>query len=140
MVIGSPHRTNIEGKSFLYVKNNERWELIQELNPVGVNRSSDFGSEVAITDGHIFISDQYYDEEKGAVFHFIKDFNTNKWEYASLITYAGIQNDGYFGHSISVKDNRLLIGSRNGNLAALYEYNNSAWKEKACLYSRKVPK
>ena len=137
MVIGSPHRTNIEGKSFLYVKNNDRWELIQELNPVGVDRSSDFGSEVAIIDGHIFISDQYYDEEKGAVFHFIKDMSTNKWEYASLITYAGIQNDGYFGHSISAKDNRLLIGSRNGNLAALYEYNNSAWEEKHVFTAEK---
>ena len=137
MVIGSPHRTNIEGKSFLYVKNNDRWELIQELNPVGVDRSSDFGSEVAITDGHIFISDQYYDEEKGAVFHFIKDINTNKWEYTSLITYAKIQNDGYFGHSISAKDNRLLIGSRNGNLAALYEYNNSAWEEKHVFTAKK---
>ena len=137
MVIGSPHRTNIEGKSFLYVKNNDRWELIQELKPVGVDRSSDFGSEVAITDGHIFISDQYYDEEKGAVFHFIKDINTNKWEYTSLITYAKIQNDGYFGHSISAKDNRLLIGSRNGNLAALYEYNNSAWEEKHVFTAEK---
>lgn len=137
LVVGAPHRTNNEGKSFLYLKNNNQWELLQELIPSGVGISSNFGSEVVITDQHIFIADQYYDEEKGAVFHFIKQPNSNEWEYASIITHRGIQKDGYFGHSISFMNNRLLIGSRNGNLAALYEYNNSLWDEKHVFTAEK---
>ena len=80
---------------------------------------------------------QYYDEEKGAVFHFMKDSNSNEWEYASLITHSVIQKDGYFGHSISAHKNQLLIGSRNGNLAALYEYNNSQWEQKHVFKAEK---
>ena len=137
LVIGAPHRTNSEGKVFLYGRNNDDWNLIQELNPVNSNITSNFGSEVVITDQHLFIADQYYDEEKGAVFHFIKDPNDNKWEYKSFITYADMQNDGYFGHSIAVTGNRLLIGSRNGNLAVLYEYNNSRWEEKHTFTAEK---
>ena len=137
ILIGAPHRTNNEGKSFLYMNNNGQWDLLQELIPSGVNVTSDFGSEVIFTDQHIFIADQYYDEEKGAVFHFMKDSNSNEWEYASLITHSGIQKDGYFGHSISAYKNQLLIGSRNGNLAALYEYNNSQWEQKHVFKAEK---
>ena len=137
LVIGAPHRTNSEGKVFLYGRNNDDWNLIQELNPANSNITSNFGSEVVITDQHLFIADQYYDEEKGAVFHFIKDPIDNKWEYKSFITYADMQNDGYFGHSIAVTGNRLLIGSRNGNLAVLYEYNNSRWEEKHTFTAEK---
>ncbi|MBT4783958.1 MAG: hypothetical protein HOO21_01285, partial [Candidatus Marinimicrobia bacterium] len=137
LVIGSPHRTNSEGKVFLYGRNNDDWNLIQELSPNISNTTSNFGSEVVITDQHIFIADQYYDEEKGAVFHFTKDPIDNKWEYKSFITYADMQNDGYFGHSISVEGDRLLIGSRNGNLAVLFEYNNSRWEEKHTFTAEK---
>ena len=130
LLVGSPHRTNAEGKVFLYERSNKEWNLLQELIPAISNVTSNFGSEVVITDKHIFVADQYYDEEKGAVFHFIKDPINNKWKYESIITHADIQEDGYFGHSISVKGDRLLIGSRNGNLAVLYEFNNLIWEEK----------
>ena len=46
ILIGAPHRTNNEGKSFLYMNINDQWELLQELIPSGVNVTSDFGSEV----------------------------------------------------------------------------------------------
>ena len=130
LLIGAPHSTTVEGKSFLYTKNNDGWELIKEIKPENVMRSSDFGSQVLITDEHIFIVDQYYDDERGAVFHFKKDSNAGQWEYASLITFDGIQKDSYFGHSISFSNNRLLVGSRNGNLAVLYEYKNLRWAKK----------
>jgi len=130
LLIGAPHSTTVEGKSFLYTKNNDGWELIKEIKPENVMKSSDFGSQVLITDEHIFIVDQYYDDERGAVFHFKKDSNAGQWEYASLITFDGIQKDSYFGHSISFSNNRLLVGSRNGNLAVLYEYKNLRWAKK----------
>ena len=58
LVIGAPHRTNSEGKVFLYGRNNDDWNLIQELNPANSNLTSNFGSEVVITDQHLFIADQ----------------------------------------------------------------------------------
>lgn len=137
LLVGSPHRTNAEGKVFLYERSNKEWNLLQELIPAISNVTSNFGSEVVITDKHIFVADQYYDEEKGAVFHFIKDPINNKWKYESIITHADIQEDGYFGHSISVKGDRLLIGSRNGNLAVLYEFNNLIWEEKRTFKAEK---
>ena len=137
LVIGAPHRTNYKGKSFLYTKSNDRWQLLQELIPKGLNVSSDFGSRVVMIDAHIFIADQYYNEERGAVLHFMKDPNSNEWEYASLITHIGIQKDGYFGHSISANDGQLLIGSRNGNLAVLYKLSNSIWEEKHVFTAEK---
>jgi len=137
LLVGSPHRTNAEGKVFLYERSNKEWNLLQELIPAISNVTSNFGSEVVITDKHIFVADQYYDEEKGAVFHFIKDPINNKWKYESVITHTDIQEDGYFGHSISVKGDRLLIGSRNGNLAVLYEFNNLIWEEKRTFKAEK---
>ena len=137
LLIGAPHRTNSKGKVFLYGRTNEKWQLVQELGLNISNITSNFGSEVVMTDRHILIADQYYDEEKGAVFHFIKDPINNKWKYESFITVADIQNDSYFGHSISVKGDRLLIGSRNGNIAVLYEYSNSIWEEKHIFTAEK---
>ena len=133
MIIGAPHRTDLMGRAFLYKKDyKSRWQLIETIVPEKNNWSSDFGSEVAINDHHILIADRNVELEKGAVFSMKLNPNTNEWESGATLSYQNMNEHGLFGHSIALNNNRAVIGSRNGNVAIEYQYDQTTdmWLEK----------
>ena len=124
MIIGAPHRTDLTGRAYLYKKDyKSRWQLIETIVPEKNNWSSDFGSQVAINDRHILIADRNVEREKGAVFSMKLNPNTNEWEIGTTLSYPNMKEHGFFGHSIALKNDRTVIGSRNGNVAASFPVN-----------------
>ncbi len=132
MVVGAPHRAHLNGRAFIYKRStNNKWTLFQTID--NSLRSEDFGSKVAISNSHILIGDRYVDEERGAVYAFTFETNTNTWVENSIITYNGIGPDGYFGHDLTIESDKAIIGTRNGNTAVYYQFENNIWEEKQVL-------
>jgi len=133
MIIGAPHRTDLIGRAYLYKRDyKSRWQLIETIVPEKSNWSSDFGSQVAINDHHILIADRNVELEKGAVFSMKLNLNTNEWESGATLFYQNMNEHGLFGHSIALNNDRTVIGSRNGNVAIEYQYDQTTdmWLEK----------
>ncbi|MBT3479682.1 MAG: choice-of-anchor B family protein [Candidatus Marinimicrobia bacterium] len=122
MIIGSPHRGNMQGRVFLYQKDeHDNWTSIKTINPNGEEWTTDFGSEVAIGDNVILIGDRDVHHGEGKVFTLYKD--GSEWREGSPIKYNYIVDDGHFGHSISINGQKALIGSRDGNVAVQYTFD-----------------
>lgn len=130
LVIGSPHRTNSQGKAFLYQKgNNDKWTLLKIISPDITKWTMDFGSEVAIGKNVILIGDRNVEHSKGKIYTLYKD--GEDWLEGSPINYNNIAEDGFFGHSISIDGQKVLIGSRNGNVAVQYGFDaiSHTWEQ-----------
>jgi len=66
---------------------------------------------------------------EGKVFTLYKD--GEEWHKGSPINYHYINEDGHFGHSISIDEKKALIGSRDGNVAVQYDFDTitHSWTE-----------
>jgi len=130
MIVGSPHRANIQGRTFLYQKDkNGNWLLIKTISPDSDEWTMDFGSEVAIGEDVILIGDRDVHNGEGKVFTLYKD--GEEWRTGSPLNYNYINDDGHFGHSISIDGQKALIGSRDGNVAVQYDFNTitHSWQQ-----------
>ena len=130
MIVGSPHRANIQGRAFLYQKDNiDKWTLIKTISPDSDEWTMDFGSEVSLGKDVILIGDRDVHHGEGKVFTLYKD--GEEWHKGSPINYNYINEDGHFGHSISIDEKKALIGSRDGNVAVQYDFDTitHSWTE-----------
>ena len=130
MIVGSPHRANIQGRTFLYQKdNNGNWLLIKTINPDSDEWTMDFGSEVAVGEDVILIGDRDVHHGEGKVFTLYKE--GEEWRTGSPLNYHYINDDGHFGHSISIDGQKALIGSRDGNVVVQYDFDTitHSWTE-----------
>ena len=130
MIVGSPHRANIQGGAFLYQKNDtDKWTLIKTISPDSDEWTMDFGSEVAVGEDVILIGDRDAHNGEGKVFTLYKE--GEEWRTGSPLNYNYINDDGHFGHSISIDGQKALIGSRDGNVAVQYDFNTMthSWTE-----------
>ena len=77
----------------------------------------------------ILIGDRDVHHGEGKVFTLYKD--GEEWHKGSPINYNYINEDGHFGHSISIDEKKALIGSRNGNVAVQYDFDTitHSWTE-----------
>ena len=129
LIIGAPHRADKTGRAFIYKRDQlARWQLIQVIEPNIREWTSDFGSEVAVSEKYILIADRNAGLETGAVFSLVKDEESGSWEEGTVIRNTSIKEDGFFGHSIDIEGDQALIGSRNGNIAVAYTFSEG-WKE-----------
>ncbi len=130
MIVGSPHRANIQGGAFLYQKNDtDKWTLIKTISPDSDEWTMDFGSEVAVGEDVILIGDRDAHNGEGKVFTLYKE--GEEWRTGSPLNYNYINDDGHFGHSISIDGQKALIGSRDGNVAVHYDFDTitHSWTE-----------
>jgi choice-of-anchor B domain-containing protein len=130
MIVGSPHRANIQGGAFLYQKNDtDKWTLIKTISPDSDEWTMDFGSEVAVGEDVILIGDRDAHNGEGKVFTLYKE--GEEWRTGSPLNYNYINDDGHFGHSISIDGQKALIGSRDGNVAVQYDFDTitHSWTE-----------
>tara|TARA_B100000929_G_scaffold271690_1_gene242735 strand:- start:100 stop:2727 length:2628 start_codon:yes stop_codon:yes gene_type:complete len=129
LIIGAPHRADKTGRAFIYKRDQlARWQLIQVVEPNIREWTSDFGSEVAVSEKYIMIADRDAGLETGAVFSLVKNEESGSWEEGTVIRNTSINEDGFFGHSIDIEGDQALIGSRNGNIAVAYTFSEG-WKE-----------
>ena len=133
MVVGAPSKAGAGiGRAFIYHRSQEnKWLLKQEIVPNKSSWTTDFGSAVAINGNLILISDRFAKNEHGMIYAMHFNENTNKWNAVSPISSDRIVAHGMFGHAIDIEGNRALIGSRDGNIAIDYIFDETSlgWVE-----------
>jgi len=131
---------NVRGSAHVFVKPDAGWE---DMHPTATLNSSDndrgyyFGRAVSISGDDIIVGSSRADnigaDNIGAAYIFTKPvsgWSGNILETAKLTPSAG-ETNGYFGSSVSINNNNVVIGSHriNSNTGAAYVYTkpSSGW-------------
>ncbi len=124
------------GKIYIYTVVDGLWELHKELFPPEAANCQLFGSTVEISDDFLASGDIFGSGQYGNVVMFTID--DGEFNYHSLLNASDAGINDYFGYSIDIDGDQMIIGSLEDKDAAwecgsayTYEFNGDKWIEKA---------
>jgi hypothetical protein len=135
MVIGDPGYSSGSGRCGVYLIS-ETTSLLQTLLPSGLTSGDSFGDAVVISDEYILIGAQGADSNRGEVYLYIKDDGETWSEYSqNPITPSLRAANDYFGSSVALSGNTLIVGAEgdNNKTGAIYIFEKNEeteeWEE-----------
>ena len=129
MIIGSPYNdTNGSnaGVAYLFKRNSDTHNditQIAKLTASNAGADDNFGLSVAIDGNYAVIGAENEDSnasESGSVYIFKRGSDTNVTEIEKL-TASDAQYSEYFGNSVSISNNYILVGAKGNNSAYLFK-------------------
>lgn len=137
----SVFQSNGSGKILIYQQaGRKNWTLFQELVPQDAQKGMRFGSSLSLNGDQAVIG-SYWDSESefhaGSAYIFEKDEN-GVWAEQQKIMPAGLAANDFFGHSVSMDQDQLIVGAYGDDekgIAAgsvyLFEKNSAGnWNKK----------
>lgn len=150
LVVGAPLRDrtsyNIdEGIVHVYKRQGNTWNLVQSLDPTAAFATDRFGWSTLVKDGRIYVGavgralSNNSSARTGAVYIYEQTNGPNgpteQWSISQIVE-PSQSSAGFFGHAISVDDDKLLVGAnitsdtaQAQGAAYLYELQNGVWQE-----------
>lgn len=138
------------GSVMIYKKNaNGVWTGIQRLRGSNNGHSDNFGSDIVVQGNELFIGARFHALDSnnqnslsgaGAVYRFQFDEIDGIWNETQKITPSHRKSSDYFGSSLSVSGNYMVVGSKNNTdvnnanpfgegSAFVFEKINGVWTE-----------
>lgn len=119
IIVGAPLRDTAGSNSgsvfvFKYFSAVNRWVEVQELTGSDIGSNDEFGSAVAIDGLRLVIGadHQTFDSRsEGAVYVFNYSTTSYTWAESSKLTASDYHYDDYFGHSVDIAGNNIIVGS-----------------------------
>jgi len=133
IVAGAPGENVWTGSVYVFEKNGGEWSEVQKILSPSPEEISSFGIGVAISGNTLVIGANEANNFIGAVYIYNKNAN-GQWIFNQEITAAdGISGD-YFGSSVSIDDNIIVVGAFgvNGVKGAAYVFkknDSGSWEE-----------
>jgi hypothetical protein len=125
----------------LYVRSGTVWSQQAELpTPAPVAGGDNFGVQVAVSGDTVFVSDTYHNARRGGVHLYSR--SNGAWPLQTTITASEGDANTYFGHSIAVRGDLVLIGTATnsfGSYTNLLAYIATSGNGAAYLYARTGP-
>ncbi len=121
------------GMVFLYEQQNQTWDLSALLTPTADEETREYGRSVTISGDVIAIGEGTRFRSPApdsSVFVYDSPWSTGD-DFSQLI--AG--NDDWFGNTLDVDNNRMIIGASIAEKAFIYERVDGVWTEAATLIS-----
>ncbi len=137
---------------FDYDTNINDWVLSTKLIANDGKYGDGFGSSLSMSGDRIVIGAKYYDdaiyENRGTAYIFELDDSTGLWNQTHKLFAQDRSSNDYFGSSISIVDNKIIIGAPNegdfpnweSGSAYIFELINNVWIETAKLKASDVDK
>lgn len=127
-VVGSPG-SNGAGAVYVYDLE-ERGKVLQEIFPEVAMEGDDFGSAIGFGPELLIVGAPLHEHEgfiAGAAFVYHKDASTSMWQEAAILVSDVAGDLDYFGSSIAIGDDRIIIGSpgndeRGSNAGAVFVF------------------
>ncbi|MBN2281537.1 MAG: T9SS type A sorting domain-containing protein [Candidatus Marinimicrobia bacterium] len=123
------------GSVYIYYFDGSSWSLQQRLISSDGEYLEHFGYSVSISGDYVAIGAFGDDGSKGSVYIFVRN-GTNWTEQQKLVASDGAAGD-YFGHSVSIDGNTVIIGAEqddsNKGSAYIFTQNGTTWQEQAKL-------
>ncbi|MFA8344422.1 MAG: hypothetical protein ACEPO8_15715 [Rhodothermaceae bacterium] len=147
-IIISAHDTDLKGISnagvaYIFEKEENDWQQKVKLETENINKNSNFGWAVSISGNWAAVGGARVSaagkEFAGAVSLYERE--NGKWVLRKTLISENPVEEGQFGHSVSISDDKLIVGAwyetvdgkTNAGAAYIYEKENSDWILKARL-------
>ncbi|MBL0335526.1 MAG: FG-GAP repeat protein [Chitinophagaceae bacterium] len=139
-IAGAPYATNggniYQGAVCIFQFNGSNWVLMQKITDPAGAAGDLFGSSVSVSGIYTVIGAVGDDEltaDQGSASVYI--YNGSSWLFMQKITDATGASTDFFGTSVSVSNNYIVIGAPSDVVgtnnyqgsASIYQYNGSSW-------------
>ncbi len=133
IVVGAPGENGWVGSVYVFTKEAGNWSEVQKILSPTAPASDTFGIGVSISGDYLIIGANEVDGRKGAAYVYLKNSN-GTWEYNQTLMASDAANDNFFGTSVSLSGDQLVVGAYGSNLeqGAAYVFekdNQGAWVE-----------
>ncbi len=134
---GDDESNSNSGAAYIFDFDGNNWNQTQKITASDADASDHFGVSVSLSGNRALIG-AYFDDDNGdnSGSAYIFDFNGNNWIQAQKITASDTGIGDSFGFSVSLSENRALIGAHfddsNGNNSGsvyVFDKNGSNWTQ-----------
>jgi hypothetical protein len=102
------------------------WEPLAELKAPDPCEGAIFGMSVSLDGGTAVIGAPWTNNDQGAVY--IYDMNSpNSWDYVTTLLPPNLNDTNWFGYSVSIDANRIVVGTYYADEVYVYDYNGTEW-------------
>ena len=98
------------GAAYIYERANGNWNEVQKIVASDRTSSSAFGDAVSINNNRVVVGAPGEFGFRGAAYIFEKAGN-NTWNQVKKIIASDREADDFFGYSVSVSDNKVIVGA-----------------------------
>jgi hypothetical protein len=114
VLVGAPGYANGHASAYLFRHDNAGvWKSVAELTPHGSPSDCSFGHAIAMNDRIIAVGAPLENKASGAVYLFNLD-NRGVLREVGHVTLPGQRHDNWFGVSMAVSGDTLLVGAQQG--------------------------
>ncbi len=137
LVVGAPDHSNVEGERagriYIYRRSNDSWILEHQFTPTQVDSYDNYGYDVDITDNHVIVGAEGYDNSRGLAQILV--FSNGAWRVKNNL--VGPVPNSRFGISVALQFNRALVGAPyQGSNGELHLYTDQGgYIYKGTLYT-----
>ncbi|WP_291723213.1 choice-of-anchor D domain-containing protein [Bernardetia sp.] len=123
-----------EGAVYTFRRNGDTWTQNDKLQPSDISLNMNVGQDISISGDYLAITTDRDNNATGAVY--IYKYNGTNWIEQSKITASNAAFRSFFGTSVDLYEDYLLVGAINENsievssgAAYLYKRNGTNWSE-----------
>lgn len=133
IVGGAPGENGWTGSVYIFNKIAGSWVESQKILSPNPQTNENFGIGVSLSEDYLVVGANEVDGRKGAAYVYMKNSN-GIWEYDQTIMASDAANDDFFGTSVSIAGDQLVIGAygANGEAGAAYIFEKDSqgvWAE-----------
>lgn len=110
IVAGAPGENAWTGSVYIFTEEEGIWTETQKIMAPNPQSPEAFGIGVAISGDQLAVGSDKVNDFKGAVFMYTKN-NEGIWEYDQTVAASDGESEDYFGNSISILDDQMVIGA-----------------------------
>jgi len=112
--------------AYIFHNNSGNWEQKKKLTAPDGAEENYFGMSVSISSQHIIIGAKYDDDNgdmSGAAYIFHN--NSGNWEHKAKIIASDGNANNYFGNSVCISGQSVIIGAPASNITTSYKYGSA---------------
>lgn len=133
IVGGAPGENAWTGSVYVFTKQAGAWTETQKILSPSPQEQDVFGVGVALSDNYLVVGANEVDGRKGAAYVYLKNSN-GVYEYVQTLMASDAANNDFFGTSVSIAENQMVIGAYGANMeqgaAYIFERDNQgSWAE-----------
>ena len=133
IVAGAPGENGWVGSVYVFTKEAGTWAETQKILSPNSQGSDVFGVGVSISGDYLVVGANEVDGRKGAAYVYLKN-SGGTFDYVQTLMASDAANNNFFGTSISLSGDQLVVGAYGANLeqgaAYIFEKDNQGtWVE-----------
>lgn len=115
IIAGAPGENGWTGSVYVFTKVAGVWEETQKILKPTSGLDETFGIGVSISGDYLLIGAQNVDDRKGAAYIYVKN-SSGMYEYEQTIIASDRDIDNFFGSSVNISGEQLVVGAYGANL------------------------